>query len=856
MMRRLSTAKASRVGIALAVLSGSAALAFGTGYTASRAVLGDAGAWLSKGRTVTHVNAATGVADAVVDAELVPTAGDQSVVQTSTTLAVVDTTSSTVTAVDTTTMAPGPTNRPPGGSGPLDYLVVGDRGYLIGATSVQPVSTLTLEPDGPPVEVGRAAGVVATSAGTVVVLDGDAGTVVELDGGRASLPVRVARPGPSLQLTAVGGQPVVVDAAAGTVRRVRAGGAPDEPVPVPGLAGLDRAGVAVNDRAADGSTAWLVLRAAGTLVGVDLEGREVRTGALRETGRLLQAPVVLAGKVYVASGASHTVTVVDAGTLEVVAAHEPDGTSGRLEVFAREGRVWINDPLARHALMVETDGLRATRVDKGSGHGVEEPAPGPSPQPEPGPQPDPAPESGPPPLPAPEPSPPPQPPATSAPPTTSAPRPPPPPPQVPVPNLVGQSRATACATVVALGFLCDDRPTKAAPSGTRRDAVVSQDPAPETSVPAGSPVVLTYHDPDPVAVPPVTGLRGADGGDPRTGPACLAVEQAGLVCAAIAGTAPAGGTTAADTVFDQTPAAGARVDPGDTVTVTFATTVPVPELGGATTADACRRVVSLNLVCADNDLGIGSPAGVVVAQDVAAGAAVAAGARVTVSSYSRQPVVPNVVGQAEANACALLAAERLGCAWTANPVNSAGHPAVADGQSVAPGTSVDPGYAVAVYHPAGPDTVLVRYRARRTSDGALLNQWALAPYHPASAAPGSFVYSELETRQAAWPKDGDVGYCYSAQVQGTVPLWDFVRDSASDREHQDHYYAAEGGNNYQRGLTSYAAAPADRVLCYVLPEGAPGAREVVEWWSGTSHFYTVGDPPPGGYTPIGQWRTW
>lgn len=847
---RRSSVRAGGISTAVAVTAGAVALAFGTGYTASRAVLEEGGAWLSKGRTVTHVNAATGLADAVVDEDMVPSPGAQSVVQTAGTVAVVDSTTTTVTAVDTTTMTSGPSHQ--AAAGPVEYVVAGGRGYVVTGSGVQPVSTTTMQAEGPPIRVSEAAGAVATSSG-VAVLDAGAGTVVEIEGTRAALPVRVAKPGGDVLLTAVGGRPVVVDLDAGTVRRVKAGGALEAPIPVPGLAGAARDDVAVNDKGADGATAWLVIRPPGSLVAVDLDRGTARTGALGERGPLLQSPVVLAGLVYVPSGASHTVAVIDAATLEVVATHEPEGTGGTLEVFAREGRVWVNDAGARHALVVEAGGRRARTVDKGTGHGVEEPAPEPAPDTSPAVAPVEAP--GPATVAAP-------PAAAPGPPPTEAPSPtvpttavPPPPPQVTVPSVVGGLRAAACATVTSVALVCDDRPTKTAPAGTRRDEVLIQAPAPGAALVAGEAVTVNYYDPDPVAVPMVTGLRalGAGSGDPAKGPACTEVARAGLVCVATVGTPPAGTPAAAGSVFVQAPAAGQQLDPGATVTVTYAPTVPMPDLAGLAPDAACQRAVTLNLRCTKASLGIGSPAQAVVGQTVTAGTAAAADSAVQVSYYDRRPQVLNVVGRAQADACAVLAAEHLACNWATNPTNSINNPGLADAQSPAPGASLNPGDAVTVYHPAGPDTVLVRYRARKR-DGTLLARWALAPYHPSGGALGSYVYNELESRQDAWPRDGgNAGLCYSTELPGTVALIDFMRDTPSDPDHQDHFYAAMGGANFARGAQYY---PINRRLCFVLPEGYP-ARVVTEYASGIAHFYAVApEQGPAGYTPIRQWSTW
>jgi hypothetical protein len=322
------------------------------------------------------------------------------------------------------------------------------------------------------------------------------------------------------------------------------------------------------------------------------------------------------------------------------------------------------------------------------------------------------------------------------------------------------------------------------------------------------------------------------------------------VCA-LTETAPAAGQPA-DSVLGQQPAAGTSLVPGDTVTLTYAPTAIVPALGGAVDA-ACGTLAALNLGCTPQAGGPGSPAGQVVAQNHPAGTALAAGQAVVVT-HTRQPIVPSVIGMNQAAACQTLANELLSCTWEVNPTNSVRNPGLADAQSIPPGTAVNGG-VVAVYHPGGPDAVLARFRARR--NGQLIEQWALAP----TAGPGASVHAELTGRSDVWPADGgNAGRCYSTQVQGSIPLYDFMRRSA-DPNHQDHFYAAGGPGDaqYDRGVQYYSGDfPAPyRLLCYVAPGGS-GAAQVTEWWKGSDgHFYTASEgPPAGGYTAVAQWTTW
>jgi beta-lactam-binding protein with PASTA domain len=836
------------------------AVAFGTGFTASRTLLADGGAWLSNERTVSHVNSGTGRHDATIEEDLVDAPGDQEVVTSTSGTAVVDRGDGTVTTLDTTTMTTEATVSLPEGA--VGFVVAGRFGYLVGERVVQPVDPVTLRHEKPAIEVGQVGGAVATAEGTLVVLDIEAGTAIEVVDGVGELPVEVSEnPSPDrLALTAVGGRPVVVDTRAGTVRRLRAGGAAEEPIRVEGLAGLAIGDVAVADPHADGSTVWLVRRSDGRLLGVDLDSGHVRSGQLDRRGGSLQAPVVLEGLVYVPSGDSHDVTVVDGTSdqLHQIDRHEPDGSSSRLEVFAHDGRVWINDPAAPQALVVEPDGHHARVVDKGTGRDVDDdpgdegsPGPGagaPGAAPQPGPAGDPAgglPSPSGPSLPGPAPS-----PAPLV--------------QMDVPQVVGLDRDEACDQIEAAQLVCDDRPVPDAPDDAEQDEVVGQDPS-GGRAPVLSPVVVEYYSPDPVEAPELAGQRVTLGGRPEDGPACQAVAEVGLGCAPETVDAVQG--QPADEVLprSQRPDVGTEQEPGEDVTFEYSPTALVPSLTALTPEQACDQVTALNLYCAVEYVTVGATPGQVTGQTPAPGTAVPADSpvarsQVTVQVPQRTSLVPNLVGQDQATACAALAAESLQCSWEVNPTNSIRNPNLVDVQSIAAGTSVQPGTVVSVYHPAGPDANLWRFQAYL--DGQPLQQWALAP----DAGEGRAVYDELVSRPhraAVWQRQPQptVGRCYSTQVEGSVPLYDFMRESDNDRAHQDHFYA--GGysedplSQYQRGVGYYGAP--FRTLCYVIPrDGAAGAQYVTEWWLGQDgHFYTIGEPAPGsGYTQVGHWMSW
>lgn len=596
----------------LLLLVGVFAVATGSGFTAARSIYGDGGAWLSRGRSVVHVNAATGRTDAEVTTDLARRQGQGSelleVVQgPDGGVYVVNTETNELTAIDPVTMAPragAPVTRP--GANPGAVAVhVGDRGevFVSDATSgtVAPVDPVTLAPigDAPFTVEGTLAGATPHPDGGVWALDKQGGTLTHVDAGRPAAPLAVAPEGHQLLLTRVGGDPVIVDLTAGTVRRIDAETATlDDPIALgtgPGRL------LVPNDPSAPGATAWLMAPGTGELVGVDLDAGTVRRARVGQDGAHYEAPVVHAGRVYVADASHHVVRAVEAGSLTVVGTHRPPGTSGRLELFVDDDTLWINDADHTEALMVDADGTER-RIDKGTGNGVEEELEPPADRPIPEPVVEPAPQVSPPPapvLPAPSPRPidPVPAPLAAAPvapsssaslaPPTPAPRPPAPPPTRPpaaaptapdrptprnttpepapeaptepatatVPSLVGSAVEQACNTTLpAAGLACGRAD---AGEGDPVNQVTAQDVPPGTTVAAGSTVTITYFG---APLPEIPVVIGAD-----VHAACGMVEQAGFGCTKVFGDDPGNGPT--NTVHAQS--ASGPAPRGTQVAVTY-----------------------------------------------------------------------------------------------------------------------------------------------------------------------------------------------------------------------------------------------------------------------------------------------
>ncbi|MHB8669515.1 MAG: Stk1 family PASTA domain-containing Ser/Thr kinase [Acidimicrobiales bacterium] len=213
---------------------------------------------------------------------------------------------------------------------------------------------------------------------------------------------------------------------------------------------------------------------------------------------------------------------------------------------------------------------------------------------------------------------------------------------VSIPSVIGQPQDAATKTLtdaglkVAVQTAASDRPS---------GEVLAQDPAPGASAHAGDTVTLRVSaGPAPVTVPDVRGRTLAD--------ARQVLSLAGL--------RDSERTQASDQpkdqVLDQSPAAGAALHRGDTVTLTVSAgpqQVSIPDVVGKDVATATNQLGTLGLVTnTSNEPSDTVDKGKVTRTDPPAGTQVAKGSTVTVfvSSGPASVRVPTVVGETQAQA--------------------------------------------------------------------------------------------------------------------------------------------------------------------------------------------------------------
>ena len=270
---------------------------------------------------------------------------------------------------------------------------------------------------------------------------------------------------------------------------------------------------------------------------------------------------------------------------------------------------------------------------------------------------------------------------------------------VTVPNVVGQTQASATAALAAvglvLGTIAQDY-SATVPAGT----VINQTPPAGSSASSGSAVtLLVSKGPQPITVPNVVGQTQAA--------ASTAITGAGLVVGAV--TQRHDATVPDGMVISQSPAAGAQAAPGSAVGLLMSQgpgPVTVPDVTGQTQSAATT-------VLAGAGLGLGNitqeysasvSAGRVASQSPQASLQAEAGSLVDlVLSLGPQPIdVPNVVGLSQTDATTAI----TGAGFTVGQITETASDTIPAGsvisQSPAAGTMAVPNSLINLTISSGP----------------------------------------------------------------------------------------------------------------------------------------------------------
>lgn len=115
-----------------------------------------------------------------------------------------------------------------------------------------------------------------------------------------------------------------------------------------------------------------MLGASGELA-VVRPGGEVQGTKVSDPGHQIGSPLIANGHVYVPDYDRRVVVDLNLSTLKVSETTPVPGNGGKFEVFDNGGTVWFNDPTAPNAVVLSPPTFKPRTVDKGVGHGVEDP---------------------------------------------------------------------------------------------------------------------------------------------------------------------------------------------------------------------------------------------------------------------------------------------------------------------------------------------------------------------------------------------------------------------------------------------------------------------------------------------------
>ncbi|AQZ65396.1 unnamed protein product [[Actinomadura] parvosata subsp. kistnae] len=337
-------------------------LFLGTGVSSARPKLSDVGAWLASALNgeVVHANGLSGQVDARVD---LASAGGQElkVVQDGDTVLVMDESTGKVSRIDPTQLEVAQTGSL--GAGGMQIVMGAGKAYGIDprAGTVQQLDPLTVDTIGAPIALKPPLGAAGIDKnGTLWVPVPEEGTLVQVNGAQQGKAVTVGEPGDPLTLTMASGVPLVTNSAAASALVIGATGTRLQ-VSLPStVTDAGRAGLLV-PAVAESQVVPMLAPKQHALVLVDTGTGALTTVSVK--GGKLGAPQALGRRVYIADESTGKLIVYDTVAKQFEADKVVTGKAGPLEVFVKDGLLWVNDQFSETALVIEQDG-RGHRVGK------------------------------------------------------------------------------------------------------------------------------------------------------------------------------------------------------------------------------------------------------------------------------------------------------------------------------------------------------------------------------------------------------------------------------------------------------------------------------------------------------------
>jgi hypothetical protein len=350
-----------QVAIGLVGVLAVTAVVFGVGLASARYRVSDIGAWLSatKKNSIVHANGLAGKVDGKGQLPKGMAGHQIEVHQDGNTILLVDRQTGVVARIDPTTFDVGRGSALGSAEG-LRIVTGSGSAYALDHLkgTVQRIDPMTLGVVGGESQLTAPLGSAAIDGkGVLWVPEGNTGHVVPFQNGRRLPPVTVGRPGDTLALTVAAGLPVVTNSTQPAATVVGLSG-PQLKVTLPSVVSAQKQGV-LAPSAADGQIVPLLAPDQGALMLVNAGDGTITSATLRlPAGHEFQPPQVLGARVYIpdtTDGALRVYNTMTGGYEKTITVPEARGHRN-LEVFVKDGLLWVNNPDGAQAVVVDGAG--------------------------------------------------------------------------------------------------------------------------------------------------------------------------------------------------------------------------------------------------------------------------------------------------------------------------------------------------------------------------------------------------------------------------------------------------------------------------------------------------------------------
>ncbi|WP_116020866.1 hypothetical protein [Thermomonospora umbrina] len=356
------------------------AVVYGVGVASAKYELSDIGAWLSASRkgTVVHANGLAGKVDGRADLIAGMRGHRIRVVQDGTTVLLVDEVTGVVSRLDPSQLKVAQSR--PFAVG-VQVVVGAGSAYTIDSVkgTVQRIDPVDLSAVGAPARLTPPLGQAGIDGrGRLWVPAPQTGQAVPVHAGVPQTPVTVGRPGDRLALSIAAGVPVIANSTDATATVVKPEGLQKVALPST-VTRAGRAGAQVPP-VTDGQVVPM-LGAEGSLVLLDTGVGSITSVALKMARHDFGVPQMLGPRVYIPDETAGALVVYHSVSGSFEARLPVTGRPGPLEVFVKDGLLWVNDPDDENALSVDDKGIpkRIRKYDPEVPGGKRNPLPTPKP---------------------------------------------------------------------------------------------------------------------------------------------------------------------------------------------------------------------------------------------------------------------------------------------------------------------------------------------------------------------------------------------------------------------------------------------------------------------------------------------